>query len=315
MLTRFPTRSHRRVLNHLFCLIAVSISIVSANAQNSVVMRHNDNARTGFYNDAALTAANVTPSQFGKLFSLPVDGELYAQPLYIANLAIPGKGTRNVIYAATAHNSVYAYDADDPNQTAPLWKVNFGPSVPASLVNNTSLPVEVGIISTPAIDATTGTMYVCNKDYFNSKQVFHLHALDIATGAEKPGSPIAITATVNGTGDGNDGAGHVPFFTDRQNQRAAVTSASPPSSTAISMLPGLSVPCSILMRYSISPSIAKRFPTQWQCRHSRIRPSGLLERNTMPSSNGVLSRSKSAAQKMAQRKEMRGKVFCFDSTL
>ena len=225
MLTRFLARPHRRALNHLLCLFAVSIPSVSVNAQNSVVTRHNDNARTGFYNDTALTTANVTPSQFGKLFSLPVDGELYAQPLYIANLAIPGKGTHNVIYAATAHNSVYAYDADDPNQTAPLWKVNFGPSVPASLVNNTSLPVEVGIISTPAIDAATGVMYVCNKDYFNSKQVFHLHAIDIATGAEKTGSPIAIAATVNGTGDGNDGAGHVPFFTDRQNQRAAVTLA------------------------------------------------------------------------------------------
>jgi hypothetical protein len=102
-------------------------------------MRRNDNTRTGFYNDATLTTANVTSLQFGKLFSLPVDGELYAQPLYIANLAIPGKRTRNVIYAAMAHNSVYAYDADAPNQTVPLWKVNFGPSVPASLVNNTSL--------------------------------------------------------------------------------------------------------------------------------------------------------------------------------
>ena len=218
-------RSLARARNPLLLLCAVSLFTVRTDAQNSVAMRHNDNARTGFYNDTVLKTSNVNTGKFGKLFSLSVDGEQYAQPLYVANLALPGKGTHNVIYAATAHNSVYAFDAEDPGQTAPLWQVNFGPSVPAYLVNQSSLPVEVGIISTPAIDTATKTMYVCDKDFYNGVQQFHLHALDITTGAEKAGSPILVTATVNGTGDGSDGNGHVPFFTDRQNQRAAVTLA------------------------------------------------------------------------------------------
>ena len=206
-------------------LAALFATPTPLNAQTNVTVRHNDLARTGQYlNETTLNAVNVNPSQFGLLFTLPVDGEIYAQPLYVSSLAIPGKGTHNVVFVATAHNTIYAYDADD-STGALLWSVSLGPSVPSSVINTPNLPIEVGTTSTPTIDLTTGTIYICCKDYFNSIQNFHLHALDIHTGAEKTGSPVAISAVVNGTGDGNDGAGHIPFLITHQNQRVALTLA------------------------------------------------------------------------------------------
>ncbi len=196
-----------------------------ANAQVNVVMRHNNSARTAQnLAETTLTTANVKPATFGKLFSLPTDGDVYAQPLYLSNLAIPGKGTHNVVFIATVNNTLYAYDADDSTGVL-YWKVNLGPQVPANFIASQNLPGGTGIVSTPAIDLTTKTIYVCNKDYFNGNIAFHLHALDVTTGAEKLGGPVAIAATVNGTGDGNDGAGHIPFNPQQHNNRTAITLA------------------------------------------------------------------------------------------
>ena len=196
-----------------------------ANAQGNVVMRHNNSARTAQYlTETALTTANVKPATFGKLFSLPVDGDVYAQPLYLSNLAIPGKGTHNVVFISTVNNTLYAYDADDQNGTL-YWKVNFGPQVPASIIASQNLPGGTGIVATPAIDLSTKTLYVCNKDYFNGSVAFHLHALDVTTGAEKLNGPVAISATVSGTGDGSDGNGHIVFSPIQHNNRAAITLA------------------------------------------------------------------------------------------
>ena len=196
-----------------------------ANAQINVTTRHNNSARTAQYlTETTLNTANVKPATFGKLFSLPTDGDVYAQPLYLSGLAIPGKGTHNVVFVATVNNTLYAYDADDQNAVL-YWKLNFGPQVPAANIASQNLPGGVGIVSTPAIDLTTKTMYVCNKDYYNGVAAFHLHALDVTTGAEKFGGPIAVSATVNGTGDGNDGAGHIPFNPAQHNNRSAVTLA------------------------------------------------------------------------------------------
>jgi len=189
----------------------------------SVLTQHNDLSRSGTNtNEATLTTSNVNPSTFGKLYSLPIDGYVWAQPLYVPNVTIPGQGTHNILYVADAHNSVYAFDADS---TTLYWTVNLGPSVPSTVIGTTGILVEVGIISTPAIapdGAGGGTIYVVPKTYENGQQIYRLHALDITTGAEKSGSPVQITATYPGTGLSSSG-GIVQFVTARHLQRTAVT--------------------------------------------------------------------------------------------
>ena len=146
-------------------------------AQVSVLTQHNDNARTGAnLNEVSLTTSNVNVSTFGTLFSMPVDGFVFAQPLYMPNLNLPGSGTHNVLFVATAHDSVYAFDADTGAQ---LWQKSLGTPVPQSVVSNSNILIEVGIISTPVIDPSTKTLYVVAKTYENSVQIFRLHALDI----------------------------------------------------------------------------------------------------------------------------------------
>jgi outer membrane protein assembly factor BamB len=190
-------------------------------AQVSVLTQHNDNSRAGAnLNETALTTANVNVSSFGKLFSMPVDGFVFAQPLYMPNVTMPNLGTHNVLFVATAHDSVYAFDADSGAQ---LWKVSLGTAVPNSVINGTNILVEVGIISTPVIDPSTNTLYVVPKTYENSVQIYRLHALDILTGAEKLGGPIQIGAQYPGSGVSNDGAGHVLFVAAQHLQRSALT--------------------------------------------------------------------------------------------
>ena len=198
-----------------------------------------DNARSGENTqEVLLTPSNVNENQFGKLFSLPVDGQVYAQPLFMENVAIPSQGTHNVVFVATQHNSVYAFDADSPS-TNPLWHTSFlNPAagvttVPASAAypdGNEDINPEVGITSTPVIDPVGGTIYVTAKtqEPLNSSPscsvsgnfdyCYRLHALDITTGAEKLGGPVLISASVAGTGYDNVG-GTVTFRALRQLQR------------------------------------------------------------------------------------------------
>src|ERR1700694_3956340 len=92
--------------------------------------KHNDNARTGAYlNETTLNTANVNSAQFGKLFARPVDGQIYAQPLYVPGLALSDHA-RNVVFVATMHDSVYALDADDPAASTPLWQESLGIAAP-----------------------------------------------------------------------------------------------------------------------------------------------------------------------------------------
>jgi hypothetical protein len=218
-------------------LLALALPTISS-AQTPVLTQHNNNARTGAYTtETVLTPANVNPTTFGKLFSVPLDGRAYAQPLYVPNVSIPGKGTHNVIFVATAHDSVYAFDADSNGggNSTPLWKITLldsahgaasgATSVPNGDVSTTDIVPEIGIIGTPVIDLATNTLYVVGKTKEGSvaspSYVQRVHALDITTGAEKFGGPTTISASVSGTGNGSAG-GILPFDPKWQNQRAGL---------------------------------------------------------------------------------------------
>ncbi|HXT40478.1 MAG TPA: chitobiase/beta-hexosaminidase C-terminal domain-containing protein [Candidatus Angelobacter sp.] len=222
---RVSTLSIRFVILVLFAVLSAPFP---ATAQISVWTQHNDNARTGQNtNETTLTLANVNTSTFGKLFTYPVDGYVYAQPLYVPSVTVSNKGTHNVLFVATEHDSVYAFDADSANGTnaAPLWQVSFiNPAsgittVPSGDVGSGDVVPEIGITSTPVIDTNSHTLYVEVKTKESGVYRHRLHALDIGSGAEKFGGPKLIQARVNGTGDGNDGAGHVPFNDLRQMNR------------------------------------------------------------------------------------------------
>src|SRR6202790_5664692 len=170
----------------------------------SVTTWHYDNARTGVNgNETILNLANVNPNTFGKLFDLPADGAVIGQVLYLPNVAIPGKGTHNVVYAATMHDSVYAFDADSNTgaNANPLWQVSLLPAgatpVPMTVQGCSGVTAwtEVGVVGTPVIDSATGTIYVVAKTYENGNTVFRLHALDVTTGGEKFGGAVQIAAT------------------------------------------------------------------------------------------------------------------------
>jgi len=198
--------------------------------QMSVVTYHYDNLRTGRNtHEAILTPLVVQQSTFGKLFSQPVDGQLYAEPLYLSNLVIPKKGVHNAVFVATEHDSVYAFDADN-NQGAnisPLWQVSFiNPvngvtTIPSSDTGTKMIYPEIGITGTPVIDRKNGTLYVVAATKENGAYFQRLHALDVTTGAEKFGGPVIIQASVPGTGSGSSN-GMISFNALRENQRPAL---------------------------------------------------------------------------------------------
>ena len=194
-------RLHGAILITVFLTATLSVS-----AQVNVTTYQYNNQRTGVNsNEAILTPSNVNSSSFGKLFSQPVDGYVYAQPLYVANVTIDGV-IHNVVYVATEHDSVYAFDADSNTgaNSQPLWQTSFL-SLGITTVPSSSLPAgqtdiipEVGITSTPVIDLSTNILYVTAETLEDDGTTFvkRLHALNIVTGAEMPGSPIVISASV-----------------------------------------------------------------------------------------------------------------------
>jgi MYXO-CTERM domain-containing protein len=203
----------------------------TAGAIEPVLTQHNNNERTGAYlTETTLNVANVNSSSFGKLFSRAVDDQIYAQPLYVPGLAIPGKGTRNVVFVATVADSVYAFDADDPAAHDPLWQVNLlrpGEAPPnaadisaACGINYRDFSGNMGIVGTPVIDPAAGILFVVARAKDASGHfVQRLHALHLETGLDRPNSPAVISPSVPGTGDGGT---TVTFDPLRQNQRAGL---------------------------------------------------------------------------------------------
>jgi len=228
---KFNFSEKARQIGGLFA-IWLFLHATLARAQHaSVLTYHNDSARSGQnLNETNLTPVNVNTSTFGLLFKHNVDGYIFAQPLVLTNVAVPDKGVHNVLYAVTENDSVYAFDADN-NAGAnadPLWQVSFlNPTGGVSAVNGAVFypaqlflgPV-VGITATPVIDPNSGTLYVVayTEELSNgvTNYVHRLHALNAATGAEQPGSPVQIICTnypgtgAPGYGD-NDGQGHVKW--------------------------------------------------------------------------------------------------------
>jgi hypothetical protein len=227
--------SNQPTLTHAQTPIGQPLAITPAQTPGAVVTQHNDNSRTGAnLQETILTTSNVKPvdatgTGFGKLFSRQVDGQIYAQPLFVPNVTINGV-KHNVVYVATMHDSIYAFDADNPNATAPLWQT--------PLVNNVTTFVcpisdvtwagdiqpEIGVLSTPVIDPVNNFLLCVTK----TKELqpdgswqypARLRKLDIRTGKEVPVGGVIIKATVPGTGDGANGDGTLTFDPVRHMSR------------------------------------------------------------------------------------------------
>ena len=195
----------------------------------SVLTQHNDNTRAGLNdNETVLTTSNVNVQQFGKRFTLPVDDDVYAQPLVVGKISI-GNAVRNVVYVATVNNTVYAFDGDNGKL---YWQRNF--TVPgmrppratdmtgACGGNYNNFGANIGIVGTPVIDAAKGTIYFVARSTTGSAFVQHLHAVDIHNGNEASGSPVQIAPTYSGSGDGSVN-NVLTFQSQRQNQRQGLT--------------------------------------------------------------------------------------------
>jgi hypothetical protein len=196
---------------------------LSATAQmTDVLTYHNDSFRTGqALNERILTPANVSTNHFGKLWTLPADGLVDAQPLYAAGVRIPGLGLRNVLFVATEHDSVYAYDADSTNL---FWHVSMllSNEMTSDDRNCGQVEPEIGITSTPVIDrrlGSNGTIFVVamSRVVKNSTTTYfqRVHALDLATGADRI-PPATVSATYPKTG------GTVTFDPGQYKERASL---------------------------------------------------------------------------------------------
>ena len=205
---------------------AVGLAWVALGAQAGVDVTQSryDLSGTGANpHETLLHTGNVNPRQFGLLGSYPVDGDVYAQPLFVSALPIAGKGLRNVVYIATMQDVIYAYDADSTGEDSLLWKRDLrnpaaaiGPVPVVSAATNRNIRRYMGIESTPVIDRASGTLYLVARTLEQGRHLQRLHALDLATGADKSGSPVTITADYRG----------LQFNPRFQHQRAGLVIAS-----------------------------------------------------------------------------------------
>src|SRR6266404_1867463 len=195
----------------------------------AVLTQHNDNTRSGWNDhETALTTSNVNVRQFGAVFTLPVDDQVYAQPLVLSHVSVGG-GDHNVVYIATVNNTLYAYDGDDGKLywqrsfTAPGMRPPRNTDMTGACGGTyTNFSGNIGIVGTPVIDAARGTMYFVARSTTGSTFVQYLHAVNIGDGSEVAGSPTAITASDSGNGDGSVN-GVIAFDAQRQNQRQGLT--------------------------------------------------------------------------------------------
>lgn len=206
----------------LFTFVVGPISFAWA---TDVVTYHNDVGRTGQnLNETTLTTSNVNSSSFGKLFTMPVDGVIDAEPLYLSGVSIPGQGTHNVLYVVTENDSVYAFDADAGTQ---LWQVSLlqAGETPSGDQGCGQISPQIGITSTPVIDRSSGpngTIYVVAMSKMSKKSFTYyfqrIHALDVTTGQEEFGGPVRVEARYPGTGD-NSHNGYVIFDPQQYAER------------------------------------------------------------------------------------------------
>jgi hypothetical protein len=189
-----------------------------------VVTYHYDNMRSGQNtNETTLTTTNVTQAQFGKLGSFTVDGNVDAQPLYLSNVAIPNKGTKNVLYVVTENDTVFAFDADSVSGTTStlLWSASMLASgeIPSDDRGCGQVTPEIGITSTPVIDRTRNAIYLVAVSKTSAGNYIHrIHALNLSTGADLFGGPTTVTATFPGSG-ANSSNGNVVFDPAQYNER------------------------------------------------------------------------------------------------
>lgn len=192
------------------------IGSAHAIAQTDVLTANHDRFRTNAnLRESVLKPSSVLPGRFGKIGAYPVDGQVYAQPLVVTGVEIPGKGMKDVLIVATMHNSVYAFDANPRAGDRLLWRANLGPPVPAAHYSiggyfyHDILPLN-GILSTPVIDGETLRLYAVTADYRDASYAYTLHVLDLRTGQPAADSGVRIRADVEG-GESIEGRGTVDF--------------------------------------------------------------------------------------------------------
>ena len=216
-----------------FCVSAVGLLAQTPTPVPVLTWRYDLTHAGQNTNETALTPANVNPNSFGKLFSLSVDSTVYAQPLYVPGLKMGDGQLHNVLFVATENDSVYAFDADSNSgaNANPLWHVSLltaaygagagATAVPWTDTGSPDVAPTVGITGTPTINPATNTIYLVANTKESGAYFSRLHAINIITGAEQPNSPVNITATVAGTGNGSSG-GQLSFSALWENQRTAL---------------------------------------------------------------------------------------------
>src|SRR5260370_4120817 len=225
-------KSHRRGFPDRIASLVVALFLVGVSTRSmagqDVPTFHNDRARSGIQRrETSLTPSNVNTNLFGKLRSFGVDADVYAQPLYLSKYKMADGELHDVLFVATAHDSVYAFDADGNNPAdGYLWRVSLlgrGETyVSFEDVNTTDIKPAIGVVGTPVIARSNGTLYVVAKSKTSARNpVFkqRLHALNLADGTEKLHGPKLIQAMLPGTGDGGSTVSFDPLL---NNQRCAL---------------------------------------------------------------------------------------------